>query len=64
MVRLLRLNLFMGVAVTENSTVKAIAYAARTSQESWMAAVEGDFKWVVDADRRANLNLLQHVTDL
>ena len=50
MVSLLRINLFIRVVISSNSTLKAIVYAAKNSKKSWLAAVVEDFEWLRSCD--------------
>ena len=43
---------------------RPIAFAARKSKHCWLSAVELDFAWAEEADRKANTTLLQEIPDL
>ena len=45
MIRLLRLNLLIRLAVGSNLLLKAVVFSARNSQKSWLRAVVADFEW-------------------
>ena len=46
MVRVLRLNLLVRIAIGPNLLLKAIIFAARHAPKSWIAEVERDFVWL------------------
>lgn len=65
MVRLAKLKLFARlVNCSNNNTLKVVVYAARRSQFSWIKAVEADFVWLLEVDRRSGLALLSGVHTL
>ena len=64
MAELIRLNLFVRLVSGANTIIKALVFAARDSQKSWLKVVQTDFDWLLYADRMANLNLFAGITDL
>ena len=61
MLKLLRLNLFITVAAGSNSTLKAVVFAARSAQKSWLVAVRQDFQWLQDVDVKERKQFLTGV---
>ena len=64
LVRLLRINLFIRVACSNNATVKIAIYGARKSQKSWLQAVKQDFEWLHTVARQNNSKELEGLNSL
>ena len=64
MVILLRLNLLIRIAASDNSVLKCVIYAARLSQKSWLAAVQSDFGWLKSICEQAQYNDLDRFSTL